>query len=73
MFLETAILEQTYLSDIILNKRTASLASYNHFTINVKQYKNTAISTLYQPPRSPFLPNTYHWQFSYCESLAMYW
>lgn len=59
VFLEIAVAEQMYLSDIVLNKRAARLASYNYFTINVKQYKNTSISQLYQPLRTPFLPNTY--------------
>ena len=45
---------------IILKERTAHLASYTFFTRDVDQYKNTSLSQLYQPPRTPFSQNTYH-------------
>ena len=43
---------------IILKERTAHLASYTFFTRDVDQYKNTSLSQLYQPPRTPFSQNT---------------
>ena len=39
---------------VILKERTAHLASYTFFTRKFDQYKNTSISQLCQPPRSPF-------------------
>ena len=45
---------------IILKKRTAHLASYTIFTKYVDQYKNTSLSQLYQPQRTPFSQKTYH-------------
>ena len=45
---------------IILKERTAHLASYTFFTRDVDQYKNTLLSQLHQPPRTPFSQNTYH-------------
>ena len=39
------------------------------FTRDVDQYKNTSLSQLYQPPRTPFSHNTYHQLHSSCE----YW
>ena len=42
---------------IILQERTAHLASYTFFTRDVDQYKNTSLSQLYQPPRTPFSQN----------------
>ena len=44
----------------IVKERTTLLASYNFFTRYVDQYKNTSLSQLYQPPRTPFSQNTYH-------------
>ena len=44
---------------IILTKRTALLASYTFLTRNVDQYKNTPLSHLYQPQRTPFSLNAY--------------
>ena len=52
---------------IILKERTAHLASYTFFTRDVDQYKNTSLSQLYQPPRTAFSQNTYHWLVSSCE------
>ena len=52
---------------IILKERTAHLASYAFFTRDVDQYKNTSLSQLYQPPRTPFSQNTYHQLLSPCE------
>ena len=52
---------------IILKERTAHLASYTFFTIDVDQYKNTSVLMLYQPPRTPFPQNTYHQLPSSCE------
>ena len=52
---------------IILKERTAHLASYTFFTRDVDQYKNTSLSQLYQPPRTAFSQNTYHWLLSSCE------
>ena len=51
----------------ILKERTAYLASYNFFTNDVNQYKNTPLSQLYQPPRSPLSRNTYQQLLSSCE------
>ena len=42
---------------IILKERTAHLVSYAFFTRDIDQYKNTSLSQLYQPPRTPFLQN----------------
>ena len=52
---------------IILKERAAHLGSYTFFTKDVDQYKNTSLSQLYQPPRTAFLQNTYHWLLSSCE------
>ena len=52
---------------IILKEITAHLASYTFFTRDVDQYKNTSLSQLYQPPRTPFSQNTYHELLSSCE------
>ena len=49
---------------IILKERTAHLASYTFFTRNVDQDKNTSLSQLYQPPRTPFSQNTFHVTFT---------
>ena len=46
--------DQKNMPQIILKERTAHLASYNFFTKDVDQYKNTSLSQLYQPPRTPF-------------------
>ena len=46
---------------IILKEKTAHLASYTFFTRDVDQYKNMSLSQLYQPPRTPFPQNTYHY------------
>ena len=46
---------------IILRERTAYLGSYSFFTRNVDQYWNMSLSQLYQPPRTAFSNNTYHW------------
>ena len=46
---------------IILRERTAYLGSYTFFTRNVDQYWNMSLSQLYQPPRTAFSKNTYHW------------
>ena len=43
---------------IILKERTAHLVSYAFFTRDIDQYKNTSLSQLYQPPRTPFSQNT---------------
>ena len=43
---------------IILKERTAHLASYTFFARDADQYKNTSLSQLYQPPRTPFSQNT---------------
>ena len=39
---------------IILKERTTHLASCTFFTRDVDQYKNTSLSQLYQPQRTPF-------------------
>ena len=52
---------------IILEERTAHLASYTIFTRDIDQCKNTSLSQLYQPPSSLFLQNTYHQLLSSCE------
>ena len=51
---------------ISLKERTARLASYNFFTILIN-IKNTSVSQLYQPPRTPFSQNVYHLLLSTCE------
>ena len=45
---------------IILKERTVHLASYTFLTRDNDQYKNTSLSQLYQPLRTPFSQNTYH-------------
>ena len=52
---------------IILRERTAHLGSYTFFTRDVDQYKNTLLSQLYQPTRTPFSQNTYHQLLLSCE------
>ena len=47
-------------SSFNLISHTPHIASYTFFTRNVDQYKNTSLSQLYQPPRTPFSQNTYH-------------
>ena len=44
--------------------RAAHLASYICFTRDVNQCWNRSVSHLYQPSRTPFLQNTYHWLLS---------
>ena len=46
---------------IILKERTANVVSYTFFTRDVDQYQNTSLSQLYQPPRTAFSQDTYHW------------
>ena len=60
LFLTKKIQDQKNMPQIILKERTAHLASYTFFTRDVDQYKNTSLSQLYQPPRTPFSQNTYH-------------
>ena len=57
---------------IILKERTAHLASYTFFTRDVDQYKNTSLSQLYQPPRTPFSHNIYHQLLSSCEHCKVF-
>ena len=45
---------------IILKERAVYLTCYTFFARDVDQYKNTSLSQLYKPPRTPFLQNTYH-------------
>ena len=52
---------------IILKERAAQLGSYTFLKRDVDQYKNTSFSQLYQPPRTAFSQNTYHWLLSSCE------
>ena len=52
---------------IILKERAAQLGSYTFLKRDVDQYKNTSFSQLYQPPRTAFSQNTYHWLLSQCE------
>ena len=52
---------------IILKERAAQLGSYTFLKRDVDQYKNTSSSQLYQPPRTAFSQNTYHWLLSSCE------
>ena len=52
---------------IILKERTAHLASYIFFIREVDQSKNTTLSQLYQPTRTPCSQNTYHLLLSSCE------
>ena len=49
-----------------LKERTAHLGSYTflqEMLVNIK----TSLSQLYQPPRTAFSQNTYHWLLSSCE------
>ena len=39
---------------IILKERTGHLSSNTFFTIDVDQEKNTSLSQLYHPPKTPF-------------------
>ena len=50
-----------------LISHTPHIASYTFFTRNVDRYKNTSLSQLYQPPRTPFSQNTYHQLLLSCE------
>ena len=52
---------------IILKERAAHLGSYTFFIRDVDQYKNMSLSQLYQPPRTAFSQNTYHWLLLFCE------
>ena len=52
---------------IILKERTVHLASCTFLTRDVDQYKNTSLSQLYQPPKTPISQNTYHQLLSPCE------
>ena len=50
---------------LILKERTTHLGSYTFLQamlINIK-----TLSQLYQPPRTAFSQNTYHWLLSSCE------
>ena len=42
------------MSQVILSEGTAHLANYTFFTRDIDQHKNTSLSHLYQPPRTPF-------------------
>ena len=48
------IQDQNNIPQIIFKERKAHLASYTFFTRDVAQYKNTSLSQLHQPPRTPF-------------------
>ena len=52
---------------IILKERATHLGATLFFTSDVDQCKNTSLSQLYQPPRTAFSQNTYHWLLSSCE------
>ena len=52
---------------IILKERATHLGATLFFTSDVDQCKNTSLSQLYQPPRTAFSQNTYHWFLSSCE------
>ena len=70
LFLTKKIQDQKNMPQIILKERTAHLASYTFFTRDVDQYKNTSLWQLYQPSRTPFSQNTYHYLLSrseYCK------
>ena len=45
----------------------SSLSELHFFTRDIDQYKNTSISQLYQPPKTPFSQNTYHLLLSSCK------
>ena len=69
MALNKKIQDQKNMPQIILEERKAHLASYTFFTGDVDQYKNTllsqqnkntSLSQLHQPPRTPFSQSTYH-------------
>ena len=54
------------MSQIILKERTANVVSHTFLQkmlINI----NTSLSQLYQPPRTAFSQDTYHWLLSSCE------
>ena len=48
------------MSQIILKKKTARLASDAFFKKDADQYKNTSLSRLYQSLTTSFSQNTYH-------------
>ena len=52
---------------IIFKERTANVVSYTFFTRGVDQYQNTSLSQPYQPPRTAFSQDTYHWLLLPCE------
>ena len=44
VFLKAVVPEHKHLYGFIFNERTARLKSFNYFTRDIKQYKNTLIS-----------------------------
>ena len=66
-FLIKKIQDQKNKSQIIFEKKTTNVGSYTFFTRDVDQYKNRSLSQLYQPPRTVFSQNIYHWLLSSCE------
>ena len=44
---------------IVLNERTAHLASYAFLKTDVDQYERQSLSQLYQPPKTPFSQNIF--------------
>ena len=52
---------------VILKEKADHLGSYTFFTRDVARYKNTSFSQSYQPPRTAFSQNTYHWLLPSCE------
>ena len=52
--------DQKNMPQIILKERTVHLANYTFLTRDVDQHKNTSLSQLYQPPKTPSSQNTYH-------------
>ena len=57
MFLTKKIQDQEKMPQIILKRLTAHLVSYTSRDVN--HYKKTSISQPYQPPRTPYLQNSY--------------
>ena len=49
------VLDHTHAKDNILNWGAAHPTSYIRYNLDVKQYKNTSIFLLYQPPGAPYV------------------
>ena len=50
-----------------ISRHTKEILYVNTNFMDVDQYKNTSLSQLYHPPRTPFSQNTNHWLLLPCE------